>query len=131
MESQSRITRLAHRSAQYVSHPWAVLASFAAVTAWMAAGLFLAFSDGWHDFISSTTALITFVMVFLIQNAQNRDTQAIQLKLDELIRVTAGARNDMIALERESEDTLDQVKSELSEACGEARPDATAASRSE
>jgi low affinity Fe/Cu permease len=119
MEPQSLITRLAHQSAQHVSHPWAVLASFAAVAVWMAAGLFMDFSDGWHDFISTTTALITFVMVFLIQNAQNRDTQAIQLKLDELIRATEGAKNRMIALERESEETLDEAKEELAEACDE------------
>lgn len=117
MEPRTLITRFAQASAEYVSHPWVVAAAFAAVLAWLFAGFVLSFNEGWHNFIGTTTALITFVMVFFIQNAQDRNTQAIQLKLDELIRATEGARNHMMALESESEETVAAVKAEHTAAC--------------
>lgn len=135
MELRQLTARIANAAAHQTGRPWAVVGAVALILAWAATGPLFGFSNTWQLIINSGTSVVTFVMVFLIQNAQNRDTQAIQLKLDELIRVTEGAKNEMIALERESEETLDRVKAELSEACEEIVEDVaeevTAASRSE
>lgn len=93
-------------------------------------GPLFGFSNTRQALINSATSVVTFVMAFLIQGGQNHDTQAIQIKLDELIRVTQGARKKLMALERESKENLNQVKAELSDAC-EDIGDVTAASRSE
>ena len=96
------------------------------VIVWAVSGPIFGYSDTWQLVINTGTTVITFLMVFLIQNAQNRDTQAIQLKLDELIRATEGAHNRLIALESQSEETLQQVKDELAESCDEEPPQDTA-----
>jgi len=89
-----------------------VLAALA-VLAWGAAGPFFGFSDTWQLVINTGTTIVTFLMVFLIQNSQNRDTKAIHVKLDELIRATADARNELIDLEDASEAKVRDVKREL------------------
>ncbi len=81
---------------------------------WAVTGPLFHFSDTWQLIINTGTTIITFLMVFLIQNTQNRDTQAIQIKLDELIRVTTEARNNLINLEDASEDTIEEAKQEFS-----------------
>ena len=80
---------------------------------WAVSGPLFGFSDTWQLVINTGTTIVTFLMVFLIQNTQNRDTQALQLKIDELIRVTAQARNRLISLEDLTEEELDRVKQEL------------------
>ena len=83
------------------------------VVVWAVSGPMFHFSDTWQLVINTGTTIVTFLMVFLIQNTQNRDTQAIQIKLDELIRCTNQARNGLINLEDASEDKLQEVKEEF------------------
>lgn len=109
--------RIAQRSSQETGRPWAFVLALTVVLAWAASGPLFDYSDTWQLVINTGTTVVTFLMVFLIQNAQNRDTQAIQLKLDELIRATEGAHNRLMALETQSEETLQQVKEEMAEAC--------------
>ncbi|WP_431858988.1 low affinity iron permease family protein [Azospirillum sp.] len=90
------------------------------IIAWAVSGPMFHFSDTWQLVINTGTTIVTFLMVFLIQNTQNRDTQAIQIKLDELIRVTNEARNGLINLEDASEDKLQEVKEEFAKVKEEA-----------
>ncbi|MBS7811693.1 low affinity iron permease family protein [Roseococcus sp. XZZS9] len=119
MEISRVFARIAQRSASEAGRPWAFIAALSVVIVWAVSGPIFAYSDTWQLVINTGTTVVTFLMVFLIQNAQNRDTQAIQLKLDELIRATEGAHNRLMALENQSEETLQQVKEELATACEE------------
>ena len=85
----------------------------AVIVLWLVTGPLFRFSDTWQLVINTGTTIITFLMVFLIQHAQNRDTQAIHVKLDELIRATKGAHNRLIALEDQSEEDLAEARQEL------------------
>jgi low affinity Fe/Cu permease len=85
------------------------------IVLWGVSGPFFGWSDTWQLVINTGTTIVTFLMVFVIQNAQNRDTQALQLKLDELIRVNTAARNSLMGLEEKSESEVEDVKSALVE----------------
>ena len=91
------------------------------IIAWLATGPFFHFSDTWQLIINTATTIITFLMVFLIQNTQNRDTEAIQVKLDELIRSTKGAHNALLDLEELDEESLDQFRSQYETLARKAR----------
>ncbi len=117
MDARHLFASIAQRTAQESGRPWVFLLAVASVVAWALTGPLFAFSETWQLVINTATTIITFLMVFLIQNAQNRDTQAIQLKLDELIRATQGAHNTLIALEEQGEEVVAQVKAELADAC--------------
>ena len=93
-----------------VGKPHSFAVAFAVVVAWGFSGPLFGWSDTWQLVINTGTTIITFLMVFLIQYAQNRDTQALQLKLDELIRVTKDADNRLIDLEDLSEEDLEEMK---------------------
>jgi low affinity Fe/Cu permease len=93
-------------------HPFALLAAVAAVVVWAAAGPFLRFSDAWQLTINTSTTIVTFLMVFVIQSSQNRDTRALHIKLDELIRINSGARNALLDLEDRSEPELAKIQQE-------------------
>ena len=82
----------------------------AIVVVWAASGPLFGWSDTWQLVINTGTTIITFLMVFLIQNTQNRDTQALQLKLDELIRATGGARNRLLRLEELTEEEMKHIR---------------------
>jgi low affinity Fe/Cu permease len=86
-------------------------------------GPLFGFSDTWQLVINTGTTIVTFLMVFLIQNTQNRDTEALQLKMDELIRVSAQARNRLINLEDLTGDEMDRIKKDLTQAAAQSRND--------
>jgi len=86
------------------------LLAIAVFVLWAASGPLLGWSDTWQLVINTATTIVTFLMVFVIQNTQTRDTQAMQLKLDELIRVNQTARNSLINLEEMSEDDVERMK---------------------
>jgi len=87
--------------------------AFLSVVVWGATGPLFGWSDTWQLVINTGTTIVTFLMVFVIQSAQNRDTQALQLKLDELIRVNRAARNSLMGLEEKSESEVEDIKSAL------------------
>lgn len=91
------------------------------ILVWLVTGPLFGFSDTWQLIINTATTIITFLMVFLIQNTQNRDTEAIQIKLDELIRSTHGAHNALLDLEELEEDTLDKFRDQYEALARKAR----------
>jgi low affinity Fe/Cu permease len=103
------------RFARWVGHQIgrsAVFAlAFSSIVLWGVTGPFFGWSDTWQLVINTGTTIVTFLIVFVIQNTQNRDTQALQLKLDELIRVNRAARNSLMGLEEKSEAEVADVKS--------------------
>jgi low affinity Fe/Cu permease len=96
--------------ARGAGHPVAFLAACALIAVWLATGPLFGFSDTWQLVINTGTTIVTFLMVFLIQNTQNRDSEAIQIKLDELIRAMDGAHNALMDLEELSQEDLDKIR---------------------
>ncbi len=92
---------------------WAFVVATLVVIVWAVVGPIFNFSTTWQLFINTTTTILTFLMVFLIQNTQNRDAHAIQLKLDELIKATDPARNELIDIEEDVEDKLRELDEEF------------------
>jgi low affinity Fe/Cu permease len=93
------------------------------IAVWLLTGPIFAFSDTWQLVINTGTTIITFLMVFLIQNTQNRDTEALQVKLDELIRATQGAHNALLDLEELEEEKLDAFRARYQALAAAARAD--------
>ena len=116
-----RFAYVARRIAVLAGRPVTFLIAVAAVLLWAISGPVFGFSDTWQLVINTTTTIITFLMVFLIQNTQNRDTEAMQLKLDELIRATQGAHNALLDLEEIDEKRLAQYKESYEKLASEAR----------
>ena len=100
-------------TASAVGSAWVFIVAITVVIVWAATGPTFHFSDTWQLIINTGTTIVTFLMVFLIQNTQNRDGKAIQLKLDELIRAMKGARNKLVDLENLSEEDLAKLQKEF------------------
>jgi len=102
----------ARRTSAAAGRPRTFIIACAIIVVWAATGPLFGFSDTWQLVINTGTTIITFLMVFLIQNTQNRDTEALQIKLDELIRAAKGARNEVIDLEEMDEAGLEKMRKE-------------------
>ena len=107
--------RFAHRVSELVGSPWAFFVACVILVFWALTGPFFNFSDTWQLIINTGTTIVTFLVVFLIQNTQNRDARAIHLKLDELIRAVKGARNTLLDLEEMSDEELERFHQEFIE----------------
>jgi low affinity Fe/Cu permease len=116
-----RFGNLSRAIATLVGRPAAFAAAVVAIVLWAASGPLFEFSDTWQLMVNTTTTIITFLMVFVIQNTQNRDTAAIQIKLDEIIRATEGAHNAVLDLEQLDEEQLQLYLRRYEQLAGEAR----------
>lgn len=112
--------RFARSVARTAGRPTAFFLAILCIIVWAILGPFFHFSDTWQLVINTATTIITFLMVFVIQNTQNRDSEAMQLKLDELIRATKGCHNAVLDIEELSEEELDRLKKEYAELAQEA-----------
>lgn len=110
---RERFRRFAQASAQAVGSSWAFFAACLVILLWIGSGPLFHFSDTWQLVINTATTIVTFLMVFLIQNTQNRDAKALHLKLDELIRAVSGARNRLVDLESLSDEELNRLEKEF------------------
>lgn len=119
--SPNLFTRFSKAAARWTGHPSAFLIAAMGVALWACSGPLFHFGDTWQLVINTTTTIITFLMVFLIQNTQNRDTAAIQIKLDELIRVTENAHNSLLDLEELDERQLDEFHRKFENLAAQAR----------
>ena len=117
-KSTSRFTRFAKWTASATGHPSTFVFAVLVIVAWATTGPIFGFSDTWQLVINTGTTIVTFLMVFLIQNTQNRDSEAIQVKLDELIRVMEGAHNALLNLEELDEKGARPHTSQLREISG-------------
>jgi len=124
MTAKSLFTRLTEWAAHAAGKPVASLLAFVAIIVWAATGPIFRYSDTWQLVINTGTTVVTFLMVFLIQSSQNRDTAALQIKLDELIRAIDQADNSVINLEKLDEKDLERLRTrycELADAADRAR----------
>jgi low affinity Fe/Cu permease len=109
-KNKSGFRKFARSAARWTGRPIAFALAVFFIVAWLITGPIFHYSDTWQLVINTATTIITFLMVFLIQNTQNRDSEAVQLKLDELLRSTQGAHNALLEIEELSEDELDEIK---------------------
>ena len=116
---------LADRVTRSMGSPFALATAAGIIVLWGVSGPLFGFSDTWQLAINTGTTIVTFLMVFVIQNAQNRDAKAVHAKLDELIRAMDAARNEFVDAEDEPEDMLDRQLREL-RALARAQPDLAA-----
>jgi low affinity Fe/Cu permease len=120
-KSTSQFTRFAKWTARAAGHPSAFVLAFSVIVVWVITGPIFSFSDTWQLVINTGTTIVTFLMVFLIQNTQNRDSEAIHIKLDELIRVMEDAHNGLLNLEELDEKELDLIRVDYVKLAEEAR----------
>lgn len=103
----------AHKASEIVGSPWTFLCALTAIIGWAAVGPLCEFSDTWQLVINTATTIVTFLMVFLIQNTQNRDAKAMHLKLDELIHAIKGARDKLIDVEDLSDEEVAKLQEQF------------------
>jgi low affinity Fe/Cu permease len=119
--SKSWFSRFAKLTARITGKPLTFMIAVSIVAVWAVTGPLFGFSDTWQLVINTGTTIITFLMVFLIQSTQNRDSEAMQVKLDELIRATHGAHNALLDLEELEEEELDRIKAGYEKIAEQAR----------
>ncbi len=112
-------TRIANSIAAMIGRPLAFILAATTIAAWAATGPLFGFSDTWQLVVNTSTTIVTFLIVFLIQNSQNRDAAAIQAKLDELIRAVEGARNHFIGIEHLTDREVEAIRDHLEAECAE------------
>ena len=121
MYHDSPFTRFAKWTSRAAGHPATFAVAALIILVWAATGPIFEFSDTWQLVINTSTTIITFLMVFLIQNTQNRDSAAMQLKLDELIRAINGAHNGLLDLEELSDEDLARIRARFEALARESR----------
>ncbi|MBS1791688.1 MAG: low affinity iron permease family protein [Acidobacteria bacterium] len=124
-KNNSTFSRFARWIAQKTGQPGATVTAVAVIVVWALSGPLFGFSDTWQLVINTGTTIITFLMVFLIQHTQNRDTEALQIKLDELIRILKGARNELLDAEDLDDKELAQLRTQFAHLAKQARTIAT------
>ena len=122
-KSSSWFTSFAKATSRAAGRPSAFVAAGAIILVWAVTGPLFNFSDTWQLAINTGTTVVTFLMVFLIQNTQNRDSEALQVKLDELIRSIEGAHNVLMDLEELEDHELDRIRGTYANLAKEARED--------
>jgi low affinity Fe/Cu permease len=125
MRNAAWYSRFAKATAHFSGRPRVFAMAVAVILLWIITGPIFGFSDTWQLVINTGTTIVTFLMVFLIQNTQNRDTEAIQVKLDELIRATKGAHNALLDLEELEEEALDAFRARYEALAKAARLEST------
>jgi low affinity Fe/Cu permease len=120
-KSTSWFTQFAKRTARASGQPITFVLAVAVIIAWAVSGPLFGWSDTWQLVVNTGTTIITFLMVFLIQSTQNRDTEAMQVKLDELLRISPGAHNLLMDLEELDEHELDRIRAVYIKLAAEAR----------
>lgn len=121
MAQQSAFTRLAKKASTFTGRPSCFALALGIIVVWAITGPLFGFSDTWQLVINTGTTIITFLMVFLIQSTQNRDTEAMQIKLDELIRVSRRADDALLDLEELEEAKLDALRARYEDMARQAR----------
>ena len=111
--ARNSFRHFARKSSEVLGSPWAFISAIFIIVVWGLTGPAFHFSDTWQLIINTGTTIVTFLMVFLIQNTQNRDAKAVHLKLDELIRAVQGARNQLVDLEKLSDDELKKLEEQF------------------
>ena len=122
-KSTSWFNLFAKSTARATGHPGAFVIATAVILLWVVTGPFFGFSDTWQLVINTGTTIITFLVVFLIQNTQNRDSEAMQIKLDELIRAIEGAHNALLDLEELDDKELGRIRANYEKLAEQARKD--------
>ncbi|QHE75445.1 low affinity iron permease family protein [Hydrogenophaga sp. PBL-H3] len=116
-------SQFANQIARLSGRPKTFVLAAAVIVVWLVTGPLFGYSDTWQLVINTGTTIVTFLMVFLIQNTQNRDAEALQIKIDELIRATRGAHNALLDLEELEQDNLDEFRRRYQLLAREARSD--------
>ncbi len=122
----TRFTRFSKAASRATGRPAVFALAILLVAGWGISGFIFEFSNTWQLVINTFTTVVTFLMVFLIQSTQNRDSEAMQVKLDELIRTTKGAKNELLDLEELEEDELDRIRMSYEQLAERARQSARA-----
>jgi low affinity Fe/Cu permease len=119
--NRSVFTRLSQATAHWAGKPQTFFAALAIIVVWAISGPFFGFNDTWQLVINTSTTIVTFLMVFIIQNSQNRDTAAMQIKLDELLFKLEGAREELMDLEELDEEKLATIRDDYERRAAKAR----------
>ena len=118
---RSLFTRLSQQVAHWAGRPQTFIGAAALIVLWGLSGPFFGYNDTWQLVVNTSTTIVTFLMVFIIQNSQNRDTAAMQIKLDELICKLEGAREELLDLEELDEEKIETIRREFEDMAAKAR----------